>query len=248
MRIDRADYLNMLFLASVTLNIALIPLEWDWRLVVGVLVGWYLADLLSGIVHLYLDYRPSKKGVGLEEIFFWKGPRDSAEFLARQEQVYKHLGPIDLVAYNFKKHHRFPGLLGRHSFWHMMKGPVIYAPLVLSLLTNLAAVFIGMPAWALACLATLTFGTGCMQCFHSTLHKAKSSWPIMVMRRMGLLMQPESHVPHHELPVRDYGLISGWSNPVLNQVANQLRRWGLLSDDNLEPKWDPAALGSPEKA
>jgi hypothetical protein len=236
MKVDYSDGLNVIFLTSIALTIALIAMDWEWQVLIGVLAGWYLADLTSGIVHLYLDYRPSKKGVGLEEIYFWRGPRDSQEFLSKQYEVYKHLNPIDMIAYNFKKHHRFPGLLGRHGFWYMIKGPIIYAPLLLSILTNLAAVFLGLDAAILACLVTLSFGTGLMQYFHSTLHKSKTTRLILIMRHMRLLLKPEDHVPHHQLPVRDYGLISGWSNPVLNLIAHVLRRSGILLDDNLEPR------------
>lgn len=240
-KVSFSDGLNVIFLASVALTMAFIVMDWNWFVLVGFLAGWYLADLSSGIVHLYLDYRPSKKGVGLEEIFFWKGPRDSAEFLAKQSEVYRHLNPIDLIAYNFKKHHRFPGLLGRHGFWHMIKGPIIYAPLLISILTNWAAIAVGLDAGILAGLATLAIGTGFMQYFHGTLHKARTTRLILMMRRLRLLLKPEDHVPHHELPVRDYGLISGWSNPVLNLAADILRRSGLLLDENLEPKLEPLA-------
>lgn len=234
MKVDYADFFIALFLVSIALTIVLIAADWNWAVLIGVLAGWYLADLTSGIVHLYLDYRPSKKGVGLEEIYFWKGSRESKDFLEKQSEVYKHLSPMDLVSYNFKKHHRFPGLLGRHGFWHMLKGPILYAPLLLSLLTNLTAIYLGLDAATLACLATLAFGTGLMQYFHGALHKSKTTRLILVMRHMRLLLKPEDHVSHHQLPVRDYGLISGWSNPVLNLIARVLRRSSVLSDENLE--------------
>jgi hypothetical protein len=53
---------------SLTLNVAWASWTLDWRMPVAAVAGWYLADLLSGLIHMYMDYRPCASGVGLADL------------------------------------------------------------------------------------------------------------------------------------------------------------------------------------
>jgi hypothetical protein len=55
------------------------------------------------------------------------------------------------------------------------------------------------------------------------------------MRRLGLLMTPSAHSVHHATLERDFSVINGWSNPLVNVVFRFLRQRQILKDDGLEP-------------
>ena len=70
-----------IFLLSLGLNAALALRHADWLTVPALLAGWYLADMLSGLVHMYMDYRPCTPGKRLADLFFYEGSRESEEYL-----------------------------------------------------------------------------------------------------------------------------------------------------------------------
>jgi hypothetical protein len=184
---------------------------------------------------MIMDYRPLPTGVGLAEIYFWLGARDSEPFLALQAEVYARISRFDRLVYDFKKHHPFPDLLGRHGVWHLMKAPVMFVTLPLSLALNVVALIWHVPGWLMLGLVVLLIGGALAQYFHGTLHKTRSPPVILALRRLGLLMTPEAHADHHRTLTEDFSTVSGWSNPALNILAHALRRRGVLNAAGLEP-------------
>ena len=231
----KANVLIWLFLLSLGLNVWMIGPVFDWRMIPATLVAWFLADLLSGVVHMIMDYKPCPPGVGLAEIYFWQGPRDSEAFLNLQGQVYARISRFDRLVYDFKKHHPFPDLLGRHGVWHLMKAPVMFITLPLSLALNVAALIWRVPGWLMVGLVVLLIGGALAQYFHGVLHKTVSPPMIVGMRKVGLLMTPEAHAYHHRSLTEDFSTVSGWSNPLLNILVRALLRRGVLNEAGLEP-------------
>ncbi len=74
----KANALVCLFLVSLGLDVALIGAHPSWLMLPAALAGWYLADLASGLVHMYMDYRPCVPGTGLKDLYFWEGSRELA--------------------------------------------------------------------------------------------------------------------------------------------------------------------------
>ena len=169
----KARLLFSMFFCSLAFDLALAAGRLDWRIVPAAVVGWCLADLASGLVHMYMDYRPCAPGSGLRELYFWQGSRDSAEFLARQSEVYARISAFERIVYDFKKHHPMPNLLGRHGMLHLMKGPVFLITLSLSLTLNLVFALTSPPAWLLVGAAVMILGASMTQAFHGSLHRSK---------------------------------------------------------------------------
>jgi hypothetical protein len=231
----KAKLLFALFFASLTLDLALAVPTLDWRILPAALVGWYLADLASGLVHMYMDYRPCQPGTGLHDLYFWEGPRDSEAFNALQARVYARISFFERVVYDFKKHHPFPDLLGRHSFWHLTKGPVFVVVLPVSLALSVVFLAAHPPAWLLVGTVVLLLGAGMTQAFHGALHRDDVGPVIETMRWLGLAMSRRAHKLHHDTLTQDFAVINGWSNPVVNLCASTLLRAGVLHSDGLEP-------------
>lgn len=224
-----------LFLASLALNLALCLADPHWLSLPAALAGWFFADLLSGLIHMYMDYRACRPGMGLDRIFFYEGSRESDEYQNLFREKMKPLNPFERISYDFKNHHPRPDALGRRGLWRLIGSTVIAGALPLSVLGNVVGLAWGIPGWLMAGMLAFLVGGAFAQYFHGTLHRAQNPWFITALRRARLLMTPAAHQRHHDSLQRDFATNSGWSNPLVNRLFRTLRARGYLPDANLEP-------------
>lgn len=202
----------------------------------AMLVGWYCADAMSGIVHMYMDYRPCPPEIGLDRLFHYEGSRESDDYLALRDAAFAQIGPFERLVYDFKNHHPRPDALGRRSMEVQVGPTALFTTLPFMIAANLAFLLLPPPGWLLAGMVAFAVGASFAQYFHGTLHRADVPLAIRGMRRLRLLMRPQDHVLHHETLTRDFSTINGWSNPPLNLGFRLLRRIGRLRDDGLVPR------------
>lgn len=226
---------TLLFVLSLALNLWLagIPNLW-W--IPAAFAAWYIADLLSGLTHMYMDYRPCTPGIGLERMFHYSGSRESAEYQALRAEVLPRISPFERLVYDFKNHHPRPEALGRRSFLVQIGSTIMFGSLPASLLLNLLALLVPLPGWLLAGAVVLIIGGTLAQYFHGTLHRADNPWIVNAMRRVGLLMTPEAHALHHATLKRDFATNTGWSNPLVNALFRAATKRGWLDEAGLEPR------------
>lgn len=223
------------FLLALLGNVALMATDLTWWCLPAALLGWYVADLCSGVIHMYMDYRPCPPGKRLNELFFYQGSRESAEYLALFSERMRSINAFERVVYDFKNHHPRPNALGRRSVWRLIGSTVIVAALPVSILLNIAGLTIGLPGWFVAYFVAFLIGGAFAQYFHGSLHREHNPWLINAMRSVGLLMTPAAHQIHHDTLKRDFSTNCGWSNPLVNWLFESLRRRGYLDDAGLVP-------------
>ncbi len=231
----RQKVILALFLVSLGGNALAALRDPAWLTLPALLLGWYLADMLSGLIHMYMDYRPCTPGKRLNDIFFYEGSRESEEYLAMLQDRMASIGPFERISYDFKNHHPRPDALGRRPLWRLIGSTVILAALPLSLLGNGLAAFWHVPGWIMAGLCSFLLGGAFAQYFHGSLHRQHNPWFIDLLRRTGLLMTPAAHQIHHDTLQRDFATNCGWSNPVINTLFRMLRARGHLPDEGLTP-------------
>src|SRR3546814_4506013 len=95
----RAAY--VLFALSFSANLWLALRDPQWLAIPAVLAGWYLADLASGMVHMFMDYHPCPKGKGLDRLYFYQDSRASQEYqtLFRSEEHTSELQSLMRISY-----------------------------------------------------------------------------------------------------------------------------------------------------
>ena len=225
----------LLFVASLALNLwfAGVP---DWRWIPAVLAGWYVADLLSGITHMYMDYRPCTPGIGLDRMFHYEGSRESADYVALRDGILPKISPFERLVYDFKNHHPRPDALGRRPFLVQIGSTILFVSLPVSIGLNLLCFGLAIPGWVVAGSVALLIGGTLAQYFHGTLHRADNPWIVHAMRRARLLMTPEGHALHHATLRRDFATNTGWSNPLVNAVFRVATARGWLNEAGLEPR------------
>ncbi len=226
----------LLLCLSLGLNLAFALGDPGWWMLPALVAGWYLADMLSGIVHMTMDYFPARLGIGLDRLYFYEGSRESEEYQAKFRAAMKQLNPFERLVYDFKNHHPRPHALGRRTMWRQIGSTVIAGSLPFSLLLNAACLLWPVPGWAVAGMLSFLIGGTFAQYFHGTLHRDNNPWIVNAMRRVGLLMTPQAHQLHHDTLQRDFATNSGWSNALLNPVFRFAYGKGWLRDEGLEPQ------------
>jgi len=225
----------ILFCVSMTANVAFAAADPHWLMVPAALAGWYLADLASGAIHMYMDYRPCRPGNGLNELYFYEGSRVSDDYQAKFRAAMARIGPIERLVFDFKNHHPRPHALGRRPLGRQINSTILFGTLPFSLLLNVAWALLPLPGWFVTGAVVLLIGGTFAQYFHGTLHRDDNPRFVEAMRRVGLLMTPAAHEKHHATLQRDFSTNCGWSNPLLNRLFATLRRRGKLPDHGLEP-------------
>ena len=223
------------FLFLLGVNCIILLLRLDLLVLPALLLGWYLADLVSGLVHMYMDYRPCPPGKRLNDLFFFEGSRASEEYQALFRKRMASINAFERVVYDFKNHHPRPNALGRRNLWRLIGSTVIVAALPVSLLLNVAALMWPVPGWTIAFCVAFLVGGAFAQYFHGSLHRESNPWIVRWMRRLRLLMTPEAHQLHHDTLQRDFSTNCGWSNPLVNRLFHALRQRGYLDDAGLVP-------------
>ncbi|MPT47224.1 MAG: carotenoid synthesis regulator CarF [Sphingobium sp.] len=232
----RMRLILFLFLLSGAGNVGFMLGDMSWWVIPALIAGWYAADMLSGIVHMTMDYFPARLHVGLDRLYFYEGSRESDEYQGMFRASMKQLNPFEKLVYDFKNHHPRPAALGRRTMWRQIGSTVIAGSFPLSLLLNIACLIWPVPGWLVAGTISLLIGGTFAQYFHGTLHRQDNPWIINAMRRVGLLMTPEAHQLHHDTLQRDFATNSGWSNALLNPVFRFAYKRGWLQDEGLEPQ------------
>lgn len=231
----RQQLILTLFILSLVGNASFAVADGRWLAMPAILVGWYLADFVSGLVHMYMDYRPCTPGKGLYDIFAFSGSRESEEYKSLLRSRMSTIGPLERLSYDFKNHHPRPDALGRRGLWQQIGSSVILGALPLSAGANVADWLGFVPGWVMAGLTAFCIGSGFAQYFHGSLHRQHNPWFIRLMRQTGLLMTREAHQIHHDTLRRDFATNNGWSNPAINALFKWLRARGLFDDAGLTP-------------
>jgi hypothetical protein len=221
---------------------SLLVLDWHALTFLPVLVACLLAilcaDFASGVLHIYLDYLPFRAGAGIERVYFHVGPRDTPEYLAFKASIFRHCSRVDLLSYNFKIHHWKPKAFTRKDYaFHALETMPAAFPVLL-------ASFFLPPTWALGAVVMAFFVTN-TQFIHACIHDTDRSvfWKktVRVLQRMRVIYSFETHMEHHRHGQKNFCLITGWANPLLNPLAAQLFRRGVFKKE----LWD--SLKQPER-
>jgi hypothetical protein len=199
------------------------------------LLGIFLADLLSGIIHVYLDYVPFPAGAGIERVYFYVGPRDTREYLDFKAQVFRGRPLIDRLSFSFKIHHWKPKAMNRKTYAeHALETIAPAFPIAL-------LAFVLPPSAALGAAVT-AFLVANIQFIHACIHDTPRSvfWKkaVRLLQRLRVIYSFETHMEHHRHGQKNFCLITGWANVALNPLCALLFRRGVLKQnvwDSLRP-------------
>jgi ubiquitin-conjugating enzyme E2 variant len=157
-------------------------ISWPW-IVAGVVVGYFVADFGSGLVHWGVDT--------------WFDERSLGRVVAIAREHHTH--PQNIIGYGFLEH----SALG--------SGPsgifIGFAAIVTAFFSPSIPAYLLMIVWFITS-TCLFFGTS----FHNLCHKTPSRY-VRWLQKMRLVIRTEEHWTHHrgDQTIR-YCVINGWAN------------------------------------
>lgn len=200
-------------------------------LLLAIPLAIFLADLFSGMVHVFLDYYPINREAGFYEMLAYQGDRAQPDYLALRKRVLAHHTTtlIDRLAYDFKIHHIKPRAMNRKTYAIHMLETVVPATLL-----ALAALLV--PAEGALTLFVMAFLVAHVQFVHACVHDTPRSvfWKRLVhlLQKLHVVYSLESHMQHHRHGVSNFCLITGWANVVLNPVFRLLVKLRVVDPAN----------------
>lgn len=169
--------------------------EARWPILLGVFVGYVLADFFSGAVHWIAD-----------------------RFFAPTTWL---IGPL-LIA-PFRDHHADANEIARHDFFEisgnnaLVSLPLAVAICFLPLPTAESSSPVGL-ALVHGLGLGLTLAVFLTNQLHGWAHQATPPAPIRRLQRWGWILSRERHDLHHRHHDRAYCVTSGWLNPLLDRI------------------------------
>ena len=206
-----------------------------WLVAISIPVAFYFADFFGGMVHFISDYYPCRANVGLKDLFFYEGDRSSKEYALLKKQTMKKVSAVEEVMYDFKNHHPRPNSLARRSAVTLLLSGVVFigSPfIVLIIALKLWGVSPELQCFVLITMFAMTF----TQFAHACAHEHSDHAFIKLLQRTGLFISPEVHDYHHVVLVKDFAVLNGWSNPLINVIAKYSFKRGWFDDEGLIPK------------
>ena len=205
------------------------------RGVAEVLVGIYLLDLISGCVHLYLDYKEVKD----EKLrLHVETTIPNVTIFEETDDLFKKASPMDQYLWNFHVHHDAPYPSKDSEFELVMQ---IVRPLFLPLCF---LIWLYQAGYMGDTTARILFGAlsmgPFMQKFHFLAHARnhgvltdKDFFGAVLCwgQDVGLILSPKEHKRHHEEFDCNFCIVNGWANPLLNRVRILLSATGLLASE-----------------
>jgi len=160
-------------------------------LLITLLVGYFLADFFSGMVHWAMDTWFDVDSVG----------RSVA--IAREHHIY----PQSIFGYRFLDHASLGSIPGSVVFWPLF---IVCMLLPLTAFSYAAALVI------MVICTCLLFGTT----FHNFGHRRGRGFLLRNAQKYRLVMTPEHHAVHHmgDHTVH-YCAVNGWANPVCDKFG-----------------------------
>jgi len=187
------------WLAVLMQTVSLTPATWGGATagVVAALLGWLLADLISGVVHLSAD-----------ELGDERTPLVGRNVIAP-----------------FREHHVDPTAMTEHGVVEtngdsaLAVLPVLLAGFFLLGSTPSLATFaqhVGLLSFSAAILLTNQI--------HQWSHARHAPCSVRWLQRHGLILAPAHHAKHHRRHDRAFCITSGWCNPLLDRLLSRPRK------------------------
>lgn len=227
-------YCFMVAFIALALHTGLAVSNW-WLALLCVPVAMYVADAMTGLVHFYCDYVPCKPGRGLRELFFYEGDRSSPTYNQLKAKVMKQVSALEEVMFDFKVHHPRPMAMARRTTIHLLLTGVLFigSPF---LLCFFVLKLLGVPADLQFIVLMTAFCMMFVQFSHACAHQHNESTVIRFLQKTRIFIPPEIHDHHHVVLDRDFAILNGWSNPLVNVLVRYCFQKGWVNEAGLTPE------------
>jgi len=165
----------------------------------------YVADLISGMIHMYIDFGVSDQ-----------------------------LNPVHKLLFLSRVHHHEPSRPAKLDYASLWYPTALYSflivavvPVAMIFLAKALSILLGVTIYSTSknysiFWVSMMWWSSISQVSHAFAHgKAQSRWGRMVTSKLqgiGLLLSPRVHGIHHREIGRNFSILNGWANPLLNAI------------------------------
>lgn len=202
---------------------------------IALYVGLFLADFISGLVHLYIDYRPLNREKGYDKLFWYQGKRSSNEFLLLKEEIAANSSFFDLTVYNFKIHHREARSNIDRPYGFFFVQTVLPASLFILVSISISLFNPGHPLLSHLAFIELVISIGALHAdhIHVWVH-GSTAMPLgrkaaHLMQKARLIYSLKTHGAHHKDGDSGFCFVIGHANWLVNWICRQLLARGTIT-------------------
>ncbi len=199
-----------------------------------VILAWLNADFYSGLIHIYLDYRPLDNKKGFEVLFHYQGDRSGKEFEVMKQSVLQHATWLEEVVYSFKIHHRNVRPYLRLTYSHFFFETLPAASFLLLFSGGLLWLTSGLIADSLLfivlmCSVIALHTNHIHACVHGSKKMRNGVKLIRLLQKAGLMYSTRRHHEHHKAGLTGFCLISGHTDFLVDRICGWLLKKGWIS-------------------
>lgn len=227
-------YCFMFAFIALAISTGMAVSNW-WLMLICVPVAMYIADAMTGLVHFYCDYVPCKPGTGLRDLFFYEGDRSAKEYTNLKAKVMRRVSALEEVMFDFKVHHPRPMAMARRTTVHLLLTGVLFigSPFLLFFFVlKLLDVSADLQFIVLITAFCMMFA----QFSHACAHQHNEHAVIKFLQKIRIFIPPEIHDHHHVVLVKDFAILNGWSNPLVNVLVRFFFKRGWVNEAGLTPE------------
>ena len=207
--------------------------QWSWYAIPTVLLAWFNADLTLGLVHFYLDYVCLPSELNLKDLLK-RVDRGSDTYQALKKEKFKQLNLIQKVSFEFKIHHIRPKALGKRTFINLVSESIMVIVFPLLIIVDIGIYFGVLHHLVILYFLILSLGLSLGQYTHANTHKDDIPWVIRFLQNAHIILPVKLHLLHHSTFTQSFCILNGWSNRLVNKIANFVLARKIFDRKNLE--------------
>lgn len=232
------------------LGLALLNVDWQKTSILATLLVIFcaslLADLVSGLWHLYVDYYPLNYKLGYDKLLFYEDDRKSPAFMELSGMIVPKGTVMDRQAYFFKLHHKWPRKDKTINNLFLDTAYAAYAALIYScILLTLAGVEFfhdvailnipfNYPEIIIFWLFVAVFAAN-VEYIHQSVHFPED-YPIGgkvigFLQKIGMIYKTEVHERHHRGDGGGFCFVTGHANFIVNKLISLLLKKGVITQE-----------------
>lgn len=235
---QRAVVLSYYLLAALSLFLV----EWHyfswWSWLLATYIAIWVADFVSGLIHLYIDYRPLNYAKGFGVLYDYKGNRGSEEFIELKKSIMQHASWFDHTVYSFKIHHRDASsnkFKFYREFFVEFVAPaslLLGCSLVVSLCFPSHAVSAHLAYFDVLVSVTALHADHIHVCVHGSGTMLWGNRVAAFLQKYRLIYAYKTHALHHKDGLSGFCFVTGHANFAVNWICRQLLRKGWIRSDD----------------
>lgn len=202
----------------------------------AVVVATFVADFLSGLWHLFIDFYPLNYAAGVDKVYFYQGDRNSPEFLELSRSILGPVSTLDKLSYRYKIHHVKPKAVAKYGYNQVFLDTAPPAFVLILCALGWMALF-GPGFQPVIPLMLLVMGglIGHIEFIHSCVHDSprfpRGRKVVALLQRLRLIYATETHTKHHRGDGLGFCFLTGHTNFLVTRICAFLLRSGVVTDD-----------------